>query len=257
MQWLGRAMNRVLDDRGERATILGRDLGRHRGGGDRGVRRTVPDRGLYPLSARARVGRPAPTDDHGRQGQRACARDRGDVRRLSAHRQGPVRGPGFSRRNAAVGRQLDQLGPHSGADRVLLLRRGRSRRSGSGDLLRRADRQFRRYPGRLLRQAHGPTDRAADHRHQRERYSGAHTRDRALRAARSQGDAVALDGHSGVVQLRASAVRGLRPERGRGAGADEPIRRRRIGLRFRGRPSGASVQISAPSASTRPSARPR
>ncbi len=46
MQWLGRAMNRVLDDAGRAGDHSRRDLRRHRRGGDRGFRRTGPDRRL-------------------------------------------------------------------------------------------------------------------------------------------------------------------------------------------------------------------
>ena len=87
-------------------------------------------------------------------------------------------------------------------------------------LLRRADRQFRRRARRLLRQAHGPAGRATDDRHQRERHPRPHAGDRPLQAARRQGDAVAVDGHPGLLEFRAAAVRRLRPRRQRGARAD-------------------------------------
>ena len=57
--------------------------------------------------------------------------------------------------------------------------------------------------------AHGPADRSAGDRHQRQRHPGAHARDRRLRVARRGGDLVAVDGHPGVVEFRAPAVRGL------------------------------------------------
>ena len=59
---------------------------------------------------------------------------------------------------------------------------------GPAGLLHRADRQFRRHLRRLRRQAHGPADRAAGHRHQRQRHSGAHAGDAAntRRAASSR-----------------------------------------------------------------------
>ena len=85
------------------------------------------------------------------------------------------------RRAAAVRRQLDQLGAHRRADRLLLHRRRGARRAASAGVLRGADRQFRRHARRLRRQAHGPADRAADHRHQRQRHPGPHARDRRLR----------------------------------------------------------------------------
>ena len=158
MQWLGRAMNARAAPTQRACDDSRRDLGRHRRGGDRGLRRPVADRRLHPLSARTRVRRAAPADDDGRQAQYPRARDRGNVRRLPAHRQGPVRRSGVPRRNAPVGRQLDQLGPHPRADRLLLRRRSRARRAGAADLLLGSDRQFRRRSGWLLRQAHGPAD---------------------------------------------------------------------------------------------------
>ena len=68
--------------------------------------------------------------------------------------------------------------------------------------------------------AHGPADRSPGDRHQRQRHPGAHARDRHLRGARGGGDLVALDGHPGVVEFRAPAVRGRRPRRPAGARAD-------------------------------------
>ena len=41
----------------------------------------------------------------------------------------------------------------------------------------------------------------------------AHARDRHLRAARRGADHLAVDGHPGLVEFRAAAVRGLRPRR--------------------------------------------
>ena len=231
-----------------------RDVRRYRRGGDRGVRRPVPGRRLHPLSARTRLRRAAPADDDGRQAQRPCAGDRGRVRRLPAHRQGAVRRSRLPRRNAPVGRQFHQLGPHPRADRLLFRRRGRARRAGAGDLLRRSDRQFRRRAGRLLRQAHGAAGRSPHHRHQRERHSRPRAGERALRAQGRQGDPVAVDGHSGVVQLRATSVRGFRPRPGGGGRADERTGKRAAHSPSRQTRSSASAPISTLSASTRPPA---
>ena len=68
---------------------------------------------------------------------------------------------------------------------------------------------------RLCRRAHGPADRPAGDRHQRQRHPGAHARDRHLRGARRGADLLAVDGHPGVVEFRAAAVRGLWPRRRR------------------------------------------
>ena len=57
--------------------------------------------------------------------------------------------------------------------------------------------------------AHGPADRPAGHRYQRQRHFGADARNRRLRIARRGGDHVAVDGHPGVVEFRTAAVRCL------------------------------------------------
>ncbi len=53
MQWLGRLMNRALRRAPDPRHHPRRDLRRHRRGGDRGLRRTIADRRLHPLSATA------------------------------------------------------------------------------------------------------------------------------------------------------------------------------------------------------------
>ena len=73
------------------------------------------------------------------------------------------------------------------------------------------DRQFRRRVRRLCRRAHGASGRPAHHRDQRQRHPGAHARERHLRGPRGRADHLAVDGHPGVVELRAAAVRGERP----------------------------------------------
>ena len=159
-------------------------------------------------------------------------RHRRRVRRLPGDRQGAVqRSRRFATRCALSRRQFDQLGAHPRPDRLLFHRRRRARRAGPARLLRRADRQFRRRARRLLRQAHGPADRAADRRHQRERHSRPRAGERRLQAARRQADAIAVDGHSGLLQFRAAAVRGLWPRRGGGARADGRPRRNRANSR--------------------------
>ena len=65
MQLLARLMDRVLAARGERVTVVGRHLGRHRRRGGRGVPRLHARRDRHPLSARARVRRAAAHDDDG------------------------------------------------------------------------------------------------------------------------------------------------------------------------------------------------
>ena len=62
--------------------------------------------------------------------------------------------------------------------------------------------------------------RLAAHRRQRQRHPGAHAEDRHLRGARGPCHRVAVDGHPGLVEFRAAAVRGDRARRRRGARAD-------------------------------------
>ena len=116
--------------------------------------------------------------------------------------------------------QLDQLGAGAGADRLLLHRRRGARRAAPAGQLHRAHRQLRRHLRRLRRPAHGPADRAAGDRHQPERHPAPHARDR--RAPPRGGRALdqPVDGHPGQLELRAAALRALRPRGRRGGGAD-------------------------------------
>ena len=61
--------------------------------------------------------------------------------------------------------------------------------------------------------AHGPADRPAGDRDQRQRHSGPHARDRRVRTARRGADHLAVDGHPGLVEFRTAAVRRLWPRR--------------------------------------------
>ena len=82
-----------------------------------------------------------------------------------------------------------------------------------------ADRQFRRRARRLRREAHGAAGRAADGRDQRQRHPRPHAHQRPLRDPRRDAHDLAIDGHPGLLELRAPAVRGPRPRRRRGARA--------------------------------------
>ena len=66
---------------------------------------------------------------------------------------------GFPRPRRPVGRQFDQLGARHGPDRLLFFLRALARRAGPTGLLRRADREFRRYFRGLRGQADGIADR--------------------------------------------------------------------------------------------------
>ena len=83
--------------------------------------------------------------------QRPRARHRRHVRRLPGDREGHVQPSRLPRPRAALRRQLDQLGAHRRAGRLLLHRRGRARRAASQGRLHGADRQFRRRLCRLCR----------------------------------------------------------------------------------------------------------
>ena len=108
-----------------------RHLGRYRRRGDRGFWRRRTHRHFHPLSARKSLGRAAPADDHRRQARRLRHRHRGGVRRLPGHRQGAVQRSFLPRRVEPLRRQLDQLGAHPGADRLLFHLRCVSRRTRS------------------------------------------------------------------------------------------------------------------------------
>ena len=219
MQLLARLMDRVLGAARRAGHHRRRHLGRHRRRRHRGLPRLQAHRRHHPVPAGPRLRRAAAHDDDGARAQRACGRDRRHVRRLPGAGEGHVQRPGLPRPRQARRRQLDQLGARDGADRLLLRGRHGARRPAPAGLLRGADRQLRRHPGRLCGAAHGPADRAADHRHQRQRHPGARACHRRLRGARRQGHHLAVDGHPGLLQLRALPVRGLRARCRLGAGA--------------------------------------
>ena len=213
MQLLGRLMNHVLHKRGRRATIVGATSG------DTGAAAIEAFGGLaqadvfilYPHGRVSDVQRRQMTTVD-KPNVHAIAIE-GNVRRLPGHRQKPVQRPGVSRRAGSVGRQFDQLGAHR-SRRSSITSPAPSlsaRRCGASPSPSRPAISATFSPA--IRQADGPAGRAAGDRHQRERYSGARAGERRLQAARRQRDAIAVDGHSGLVEFRAPAVRGLSPRR--------------------------------------------
>ena len=152
--------------------------------------------------------------------ERPCAGHRRQFRRLPGPGEGHVQRPRLPRPRRAVGRQLDQLGAHHGADRLLLLVGDLARQPGPAGLLHRADRQFRRHLRRLRGQAHGPADRAAGHRHQRQRHPGAHAR-RPANTGRS--GVVATTSPSMDIQVSSNFERLLFEAGGRDAGSGAPL----------------------------------
>ncbi len=112
-------------------------------------------------------------------------RGRGHLRRLPGDREGDVQQRAVPRADWRSPASTRSTGRASSRQIVYYFTAavalGAPRPAG---LVHRADRQFRRHLRRLRRQAHGPADRPAGDRHQRQRHPGAHAGERALRAAR-------------------------------------------------------------------------
>ena len=132
-----------------------------------------------------------------------------------------VQPPRLPRPRAALRRQLDQLGAHRRAGRSTTSppRSRSARRTARSPSPCRPAISATSSPATSPQRMGLPIDRLVD-RHQRQRHPGAHARDRRLRAARGGADHLAVDGHPGLVEFRAPAVRGLRPRRRGGARAD-------------------------------------
>ena len=121
-----RLMDHALAQRGERSTIVVATSGDTGGAAVeafRGSNQVDRDRAL---SARPHLRRAAAHDDDAAERERARARDRRHVRRLPGDREGHVQSSRLPRPRAALGRQLDQLGAHRRAGRLLFHRRGRA-----------------------------------------------------------------------------------------------------------------------------------
>ena len=209
MQLLGRLMDHVLRARGARATIVGATSG------DTGSAAVEAFRGLdqvdvfilFPhgrvsevqrrqMTTRRRRERPRASRSRApstiaRTSSKACSSTRDFATRCACRASTRSIGPASPRRSVYYFTAAVALGEPAPAD-----------------LLRGADRQFRRHPGRLGRQAHGPADRAPDDRHQRQRHPGPHPGAGALRGAGRAAHHLALDGHPDLVEFRAAAVRG-------------------------------------------------
>ncbi len=122
MQLLGRLMDHALKAKGSRATIVGATSGDTAAPPSRRSAARQRRR-VHPLPPWPGVRGPAPADDHGRCGQHPRARRRGHLRRLPGDREGAVPAPALRRGRAALGRQLDQLGPGRRAGGLLLHQR--------------------------------------------------------------------------------------------------------------------------------------
>ncbi len=227
MQVVARLMDRVLAARNARVTVVGATSGDTGGAAIEAFRgsKRVDAIMLFPNGRVSDVQRRMMTT--ATEAQRACRCHRRHVRRLPGALEGHVQRPGVPRPRQAGRRQLHQLGPRGCADHLLLRRRSGARQPASRRLLLGTDRQLRRHLCGLLRQAHGAAGRAAGDCHQRQRHPPPHACHRHLRGPRRHGHDLAVDGHPGLVQLRALSVRGQQPRRRLGARQDgraRPVR---------------------------------
>ena len=128
----------VLGRRGERVTIVGATSGDTGSAAIDGVKgcANVDIVILYPTARTSDVQRRQMTTVDA-PNVHAVA-DRGHVRRLPGSRQGDVQRRAVPRAHAAVGGQLDQLGPGDGADRLLRDGGASARRAGHGRACRAA-----------------------------------------------------------------------------------------------------------------------
>ena len=246
------AMNRVLRQRGARATIVGATSGDTGAAAIEAFGGQSADRGVHPLSARAGVGRAAPADDDGRPAERPCDRDRRHVRRL----------PGASSRRCSAISPSATSWASSGVNSINWARilaqivyyftsavaLGAPDRRVSfavptgnfGDIFAGYYAKRMGLPIERLIIATNDNDILA-----RALASGLYA------AARGQGDAVAVDGHPGLVEFRAPAVRGLRPRRRAVRALMDELASNRASSRSRTARWRAFAPTSTRSASTR------
>jgi threonine synthase len=111
MQLLARLMDRALESRGTRATIVGATSG-DTGGAAIEAFKASRNASIFILHPHGRV----------------------------SDREGALQRPKIPRKSKAFRRQLDQLGPHHGADGLLFHRRPGPRRAGPRRLLHRPNR---------------------------------------------------------------------------------------------------------------------
>ena len=175
-----------------------RHLRRHRLGGHRGVPRPRLPRHLRVAPARPCHRRAASPDDDGAVGERAQHRRRRQFRRLPGPREGHVRRRGVPAPSSSRRRQLHQLCPCDGADR--LLRGGVAGPGGSVGRrargVRRADRQFRQRVRGLRGTPHGLGNVAARRGQQHQRHPHEVLRNRPPGDPRGRPHHVAEHGHS-------------------------------------------------------------
>ena len=212
-----RLIDHALKARGQRATIVGATSGDTGAAAIEAFRGLDAGRCLHPLSARPRLRRAAPPDDDGRRRQRPRHRARRHVRRRAGRCVKALFGNRALREKLNLcGRQFDQLGAHRRADGLLFHQRRRARRAAPARCPSscRPAISATSSPAMIAKRMGLPIERLviatnANDILPRALESGRYA------VRRGPRDAIAVDGHSGLVQFRAAAVRGLWPRRAR------------------------------------------
>ena len=204
----------------------GRDLGRHRQRGRRGLPSPARLPGRDPLSRGPGLAAPGASARLPRRQRARLPRGR-QLRRLPAPGQAGLRRRRAARTHAAGLGQQHQPGPPAAADGVLRPRRARAcppRRRATG--LHRPHRQ----PGQCVRRLDGARDGPAHRRgapgHQRQPHAARFPRQRALRGPRQRGDDGQCHGRGRSLQRRAPALAASR-HRCAARGGQRRFRRRR------------------------------
>ena len=226
MQLLAQLMDHVLARRGRADHHRRGDLRRHRRGGDRGVSRPRQRRCLHSLSGRARVALPAAADDDGRRRQRPRHRGQGHLRRLPGDREGDVRATPSSANASRWPASTRSTGRASSAQIVYYFTAavalGEPARQVSftvptgnfGDI----------FAGYAAKRMGLPIDKLVIATNVNDIL--ARTLETGTYDVRSvDGDDLAFDGHPGLVEFRAAAVRGHTAATRRRARADGRPRR--------------------------------
>ena len=206
-----------------------RHLGRHGRRGDRGLCRARPHRHLHPVPARPRLAGAAAADDDLERRERACAGDRGQFRRLPGPGEGHVQRPRASATACRCPASTRSTGRASWRRSSTISRR-RSRSAAPdrpvsftvptgnfGDI----------FAGYAAKRMGLPIDRLVIATNDNDILARTLASGRIPHARRRRHD-LAVDGHPGVVQFRAPAVRGRRPRCADGAplhGRPEAVRR--------------------------------
>ena len=221
MQLVARLMDHVLRAARRAHHHRGRDLRRHRRRRGRGVPRPRAGRRRRAVPARPHLRRAAADDDHARRRERACARDRRHLRRLPGAGEGACSITTPSATACGCPASIRSTG-----------RASWRRRSITSPPRSRSARRTARSPSRCRPAISATSMPAMSPRAWGCRSTGwwspptsttswrARFATGAYEIARRGGDHLAVDGHPGLVEFRAAAVRGLWPRRRGGARAD-------------------------------------